>query len=243
MMYSVYSPILIVHILGGIVGLLSGFTALFVRKGARSHRRSGDVFVVSMLIMAAAGAYVSLLHGQRLNVLAAALTFYLVGTAWLTVQRKAAWTRRLEGGLLLLGLATGITGWILSLGATHRSHAIMYGVFGSAALLSSAGDVRLLLRGAITGGPRLARHLWRMCIALWIATASFFVGTAGDPTFRRTGLRARLFPQSVRDTHLPQIPVFLVLVLMFYWLWRVRRTKASREELPPAAPVVKESAS
>ncbi len=40
-----YSPVLIVHICGGIIGVLSGSTALVVRKGSLLHRRSGDVFV------------------------------------------------------------------------------------------------------------------------------------------------------------------------------------------------------
>ena len=44
-----YSPLLIVHICGGILGVLSGGVALFVRKGSRLHRRAGNVFVIAML--------------------------------------------------------------------------------------------------------------------------------------------------------------------------------------------------
>ena len=51
-----YSPLLIIHICGGIAGVFSGATALFVRKGSRLHRRSGDVFVIAMLIMGSSGA-------------------------------------------------------------------------------------------------------------------------------------------------------------------------------------------
>ncbi|PYX56591.1 MAG: hypothetical protein DMG73_15040 [Acidobacteria bacterium] len=65
----------------GIIGVLLGSTALVARKGARLHRAAGDVFVISMLSMAAAGAYLALMRSQRLNVIAGMSTFYLVATA------------------------------------------------------------------------------------------------------------------------------------------------------------------
>jgi uncharacterized membrane protein len=65
-----YSPVTVVHICAGVVGVLSGSMALVVRKGSRLHRRSGDVFVISMLSMAAAGAYVAFTKSQPTNVIA-----------------------------------------------------------------------------------------------------------------------------------------------------------------------------
>src|SRR3954454_7289949 len=100
-----YSPLLIVHILGGILGFLSGSAALVVRKGSRLHRMTGDMFVVSMLSMTASGALLALMRSQRFNVLAGVFTFYLVATAWLTVKRKERETGLLELGLLLTALA------------------------------------------------------------------------------------------------------------------------------------------
>ena len=40
--------LLVLHIGGGTVGLVSGSTALAVRKGGRLHRLSGAVFMVAM---------------------------------------------------------------------------------------------------------------------------------------------------------------------------------------------------
>jgi uncharacterized membrane protein len=97
-----WSPILIIHVCAGIIAVLSGFAALFVRKGARRHRRYGDVFVVSMLLMSASGGYMAFIGSQRLNVLAGVFTFYLVSTAWLTVIRKEQETGRTEVALLLI---------------------------------------------------------------------------------------------------------------------------------------------
>jgi uncharacterized membrane protein len=227
-MVMTYTPALIVHILGGIVGVVSGFTALFTRKGEYWHRKSGDVFVVAMLSMAAAGAYVAFTKSQPPNMIAGAFTFYLVASAWLTVKRNENETGRLEFGLLLLGSAAAITSLIFGWEAAHRAAGsgagplvIPYFVLGSVGVLSTAGDIRMLVRGGVAGAKRLVRHLWRMCIALFIATASFFLGTADDPVLKRSGLRATLFTPAIRKTHLPEVPVLIVLALTIYWVCRV----------------------
>jgi uncharacterized membrane protein len=231
-----YSPVLIVHICAGIIGVLSGSTALAVRKGSRLHRRSGDVFVISMLSMAAAGAYTAFTKSQLTNVIAGVFTFYLVATAWLTVTRKEKETGRIEFGLLLVGLAAGASSLMFAWEAAHSAtglkagdSAALYTVFGSAALLSVAGDIRMLIRGGVSGAQRLVRHLWRMCVALFIAAGSFFLGTASDPVLRRTGLRARLFPDAIRQTHLPEVPVLIIVILTIFWVCRVEFTNAYRK--------------
>jgi hypothetical protein len=48
-----YSPILVIHICGGSLGLLSGTAAMSFRKGSPRHVLAGKVFVTSMLIMGA----------------------------------------------------------------------------------------------------------------------------------------------------------------------------------------------
>ena len=228
----IYSPVLLVHIFGGVGGVLSGSTALVARKGSPLHRKSGDVFVVSMLLMAAAGAYVALIHSQPANVMGGVFTFYLVATAWLTVQRKPNETGRLEFGLLFLGLAAGASSLFLAWQAAHSptglktGEAIPYMVFGAAGLLAGAGDIRMMIRGGVAGAKRLIRHLWRMNVALFIAAGSFFLGEATDPVLRRSGLRATLFTPAVRHTHLPDVPVLIIVVLTIFWLCRVWLSKA-----------------
>jgi uncharacterized membrane protein len=238
-----YSPLLIVHICCGLVGLLSGSAALAARKGGRVHRRAGDTFVVSMMCMAASGAYLGFAKSDLSNVIAGGFTFYLVATAFLTVKRNEGETGRAEFGLLLVGVAVGATAMIFGWLAAHRpagskgDPAALYFTFGSVILLAAAGDVRVLARGGVSGIPRLVRHLWRMCVGLFIAAGSFFLGTAS-----KTGLRARLFTQEIRKTHLPEVPVLLVVALMISWLFRVRYSKAYRMPTSSRAerPIAKE---
>lgn len=72
----------------------------------------------------------------------------------------------------------------------------------------------MIVRGGITGGRRVARHLWRMGLALLIATMSLYPG------------QAKLFSKALRDTNLLFIPMLLLVASMIFWLFRVRRTNA-----------------
>jgi hypothetical protein len=228
-----YTPMLIVHIAGGMIAVLTGFTALVVRKGSWLHRRSGDVFAISMLFMAAAGAYIALRKSQPFNVFAGTLTFYLVSTAALVVMRKPKQNGRLELFFTLVALGAGITALTFALGAHDKGAVTAYSVFAAIALLSAAGDIRMLIRGGVAGAQRLVRHLWRMGFALFVAAGSFFLGTAGDPVLRKSGLRATIFTKEVRATHLPQVPVLIIVILTIFWLFRVSFSSAYKAPKAP----------
>jgi hypothetical protein len=227
-----YSPVLIIHIIGGFVAVLAGFTALFARKGARLHRKSGAIFVVAMLIMAAGGAYAAYVKSQTFNVFAGSITFYLVATGALTVQRKEKETGKADYAFLLIALATGITSLSMAtsrVASKGAGSATPYFIFATIALLCSAGDVRMLIRGGLSGAQRMLRHVWRMCFSLFIAAGSFFLGTASDPAFKKAGLRARLFTHAIRQTHLPEIPIYILIALTIFWLIRVRYSNMYRK--------------
>ena len=103
--------VLVVHIAAGALALLAGYVALFSPKGIRLHRRSGMVFVYALLTMCAGGLFISLVHGAGLvvNGPAALLTSYLVVTSLVTLRPPAAGGRAVHVGLMLLGLAVGLT--------------------------------------------------------------------------------------------------------------------------------------
>jgi hypothetical protein len=58
----------ILHIGGGTIGLASGLVAQFARKGGYLHRKAGNVFFVSMLVMAMFADYLAVtVPGQIVN--------------------------------------------------------------------------------------------------------------------------------------------------------------------------------
>src|SRR5262249_59855368 len=83
-----YSPMLLVHILGGTLGLVSGAAAVVFRKGSRGHVLAGRVFVASMLTMGAAATNLAIVKHQTSNIGGGILTFYFVGTAWLAARPR-----------------------------------------------------------------------------------------------------------------------------------------------------------
>lgn len=214
------SPVLVsIHIGMGTVGLLSGAAALSFRKGSRRHRAAGNAFFVSMLIMSAIGAYGSLFVPEMISVLVGVLTFYLVATAWVTVMRNAGETGLFEICAVPVALAVAAGGLNFGLEAANSPTGLKDGFpaephffFGAVALLAAVLDIRMILRGGVSGARRIARHLWRMCFALFIAAASLFLG------------QPQVFHESIRGTLVLYSPVILPVALMLYWLFRVLHT-------------------
>lgn len=207
---------LLVHIAAGAIGIIAGYIALYAAKGARLHRKSGIFFVYAMLVMALSGAAIAAVGGGEASVIAGFLSAYLVITALTTVRPPGTLARWMDRGALVVAVALCVSSATLgieavSLGGSREGiPAVVLFKFAIVALLASIGDVRRLWsRGP--GASRLARHLWRMCFALYIAAASFFLGQADE------------FPKFLRKPLLLAVPVLAVIVTMFYWLWRVGR--------------------
>jgi hypothetical protein len=205
------------HIGGGSIGIVSGYAAVSVRKGARLHRLFGSVFFIAMLVMGTMGLALSVWVAQFGNIAGGALATYLVATAWLTVKQKAGTTGRLDVALFVAVLATAglllYWGLLASLSPKHAFQgygAALYYVFGSFAALFAALDLKVILRGGIAGAARIARHLWRMCFALFFAAASFFLG------------QQKVMPAFMHGSPLLYIPALAPLALMIFWLVRVR---------------------
>jgi uncharacterized membrane protein len=220
-----YLPILLLHICAGTVGLLSGAVAMAFRKGSRRHGIAGNVFFVSMLTMSSAGVYLALMRHQTSNVFGGLLAFYLVATAWTTARRRDGETSLLDWGALFVAIAVGAViasfGFEAANSPTGSKDGVpagMYFVLSSVALLSAVGDLRMVLHGGLFGVQRIARHLWRMCFGLFIASASVFLA------------RPQIFHAFLRRTHVIFVLGILPLPLMIFWLVRVRFTKAIKKK-------------
>jgi hypothetical protein len=228
------SPILVVHICAGILGLLSGTAAMSFRKGSPRHAQAGKVFVASMLTMAVVAVYLATVRHQPNNIGGGIITFYLIGTAWLTARRRDGETSVFDWVVLLIPLTLGILTWMSGLRAVRSGASLLDGVpvgmtffMGSVMLLAGAGDVRMLVRGGVAGTKRIARHLWRMCFGLFIAAGSFFLGPSNRPLrlLSEVGIGQRLSP-ALFSTTLYLILSILPLILLMFWLVRVRFTNA-----------------
>ena len=218
-LFAAANLILLLHVAGGTVGIISGTVALMSRKGGRSHRIAGRVFLVSMLIMATIGAVTSpfLPVPSMTNVAAGTLTLYLVSTGWMAIARAAGRVGRFEKGALGVALAVVAAGITFILMAVN-SHTGRLGttppqafyVFALVGAIAAAGDLKMIRRGGLSGSARIARHLWRLSAALPIASGSFFLG------------QQRVMPAVMRGSPWLFVPVIAPLLVMVFWLIQVR---------------------
>ena len=213
------SMLLPIHVAAGGLALVLGAVALSVKKGGTIHRRSGLLFVYAMLVMGISAAILG-------NVGGGVMTVYFVGTALTTVRPGSAWTRTFNVaalmvvvGLALLTIVGGVQAFNSPGGFLNGVPFLMFFFLATVMLLAAAGDVRIMRFGVPRGGPRLARHLWRMCFALFIAAGSFF-------SVRERV--AKILPEPFTTAPMRALPILLLFGAMFYWLWRVR----SRRTLP-----------
>lgn len=218
-----FSPILALHICAGSLGLLSGTVAISVRKGSRNHLAAGIVFSVSMLILGATGTYIAYTRSQPGNIIGGLLTIYMIATAWMAGRRRDQRTGVFDWVALLFALCVGtaciLYGIKAANGETHDGvPAGMDFFLGFIILLAAAGDIRMLVRRGVSGTQRIARHLWRMCFGLFIASGSFFMG------------RQRIFPEFVRQSNVLIFLTILPLLLLVFWLIRVRVTNLYKEK-------------
>lgn len=225
-------PLLVIHIGAGIIGLLSGAAAMAFRKGSHRHRMAGNVFFISMLTLSASAAYLGYMKHQMGNVFGGLLTFYLVATAWVTARRRDGETGIFDWVALAVVLAVGAVimsdGLEVAQTPTGSRNGVPAGMIlflGSVALLAAAGDVRMIARGGLSGAQRIARHLWRMCFGLFIASGSFFIG------------QPQVFPAFLRKTNMLFLLGVLPLLLMIFWIVRVRFTNAYAKSVPSAGDV------
>ncbi len=221
-MHMAADALLVMHVGGGALGLVSGAVAVTVRKGERLHRLAGNVFFVSMLSMAGIGAAVApfLTDGQRPNFVAGVMTLYLLVTAWFAArqERVGAGTSMVVGFIVatLIAAAGAIFAIMASqspTGTIDDSPPQAFYMFMGLGSIAALCDLRVILRGGISGAQRIARHLWRMCVALFIASESFFLG------------QQKFLPEAIHGTVVQFGPVFFPIVLMIFWLLRVLLTR------------------
>jgi hypothetical protein len=142
-----------------------------------------------------------------------------VFTAWTTVKPLPGAGRPADIALMSLAFLFAEGGFARGFTALGRPGHQIAGVpagmmffLSTIMLLAAIGDARMIWAGGVQGTRRLARHLWRMCFGLFIATGSFV---------------AQLVQMTFMPEWMRSVPVIVLLaagplVVLLYWMWRVR---------------------
>ena len=216
-------PLLILHILAGTVGLLSGAFAIAVRKGSRLHRASGNIFTVAMLTLASSALCLAIMKSQHGNIIGSIITFYMIATAWLAGRRRGI--GRLDLAALLVGTGGAVA--VITLGVWTLHHpdknapAAMCFFLAASSCSPPPKTSTCSLAAELMADQRITLHLWRMCFRLFFAIGSFFLG------------QQQVFPAFLRGSIFLTVLAVLPFPLMIYWLFRVRFSKAYKVQPPP----------
>lgn len=211
----IHDLILPVHILAAIIALMVGYVALFAAKGGRLHKRTGRIFVYAMVVMSLLGSFLATINptGSPTNIVAGLVTFYLVTTAMISVQKT--WRPgRIDVVIAIAAFFVAVIAVIVAVSGRRDAPPAM--VFGIVAFLGGFGDVRVIRNGGIEGRRRIARHVWRICLGMFVGAASFFLGPRGR------------VPEIIYYPSLLPIPALMPIAMMVFWLVRLRIRKSFR---------------
>ena len=213
------SALLWAHIAGGAIGMLTGALALAARKGQPVHRAAGSVFFMAMFMAYAIGAGVApfLDTGQRPNLIAGIMALYLLISGALAARRRDAKAGAPEVIGLAVALSITAAGVILmQMGAASPNGTVdgsppqAFLLFTIAGAFAAAGELNFLVRRQLSNASRIGRHLWRMCLSLFIASGSFFLG------------QQQVFPEALQGSALLSVLALAPLPVMLFWLGKVR---------------------
>ena len=209
---------LAIHFAAGLASIVAGTIALAVAKGGRLHKQSGQVFTWGMVTLGLTAVGIGAYESRPGQVFAGLLAAYLVFSAMTTVKPLPGLGRRFDVAMMVLAFAlattllyAGVTEWLdPSVKVVGRPRVVPPLIGGGVIMLAAVGDLRAIRAGGLRGSRRLARHLWRMCFGLFIATGSFFLG------------QMKFIPEPVRIVPVLLVLAFAPLLFLFYWMWRVR---------------------
>lgn len=204
-----------IHIGAGALCLVAGAVALSARKGETLHRQAGWVFVIAGSVMSIVATVLAVIEGHWESVMAGLLALYLVVTGWRAAAQNGGeattldpWAAVFALCLAVLGIMLGASAGMSARGTLNGYPPELYLIFGGIAAFAAMWDLTLVAFGRLSRHARIARHLWRMCLALTLAAAAFFLG---QPEY---------FPPSLRGTLLLALPPLLTLAVMIFWFGR-----------------------
>ncbi len=191
------------HIIAGTFVLIFGIGSLTFQKGNNLHRHSGNLFFLSLILMA--GSAIFLADDPTIAV----SSIYFASTAWLITIRPEKKTGIFEIIAFVVISLICARYFYVAFTSEPGFMTTMFTIFGSVALIAALLDLNLIFRSGLSGPHRVARHLWRMCYAMLGAVLSFVANTSDK------------WPKFI-DANLP---IYILIGIMIFWLIRVLFTK------------------
>ncbi len=180
-MDKLFKIFLVIHIISGAIGLISGTMNIIRKKGDKNHKLVGKMFLYSMLSVALTSLILSSLKTNHFLFIVGVFTFYMVLTAnrylslkeiGLTQKPKIIdWLMTIT--MLLFGIVFLVFG-IYNL-TKGKNFGIVFIVFGSLGLRMVSKDIKYFKGKMKIKNYWLIAHLQRMVGAYIAALTAFLV--------------------------------------------------------------------
>ncbi len=208
-MNILFNIFLVLHIIGGAIGLLVGTAVLILKKGDKRHRLLGKIFLYSMLLAGTSALVLSVLHENSFLFIVGIFTIYLTATGkrYLAFKQKLK-TPELIDHLLTYGmLVTGILfiaqGIFKIVG--HNNFGIVFIVFGIIGSRFATTDISNYKGKSAFKNYWLTGHLQRMTGSYIAAITAFLV------------VNDKFFPRAIPPFVLWLLPTVVVVPLIVKW--------------------------
>ena len=156
--------LLAIHILAGIVSLLSAALAVSSAKGTKPHVLSGRTYFWGMAIIFSTAIPMSIISSNIFLFLIAIFSFYLAFAGMRFARNRKGVATILDWIAIGLMIFSGIGMWILAAIYLLNSNTqyIVLSVFGLLAIALGYADFRSYKNNSATGKERISRHLTNM---------------------------------------------------------------------------------
>lgn len=196
-MTILFKLFLILHIIGGSLGLLTGMLNILRNKGDKNHKLIGKIFYVSMLTAGISSLVLAYLHPNYFLFMVGVFTLYMVASGQRYLKHKQQdklGSKRIDWAITILMSFAGLL--FVGIGILTITKSNLFGLvlvtFGSLGLLFVRQDFKNYKNKSTIKNYWLIGHLQRMTGSFIAALTAFLV------------VNAKYFPD--------QIPSFL------YWL-------------------------
>lgn len=205
--------LLLIHVVSGVVALVSAFIAVGVAKGAKTHRKVGLVFFYSMLVVGITAIPVTFVRPNPFLFFIALFSFYMAFAGYRrgrkrhvddTVDRVAAWLM-LAFGVVMIGYGVFMVTAGDSLGWALAS-------FGALGLTFGVEDA-VKARRTVAHADRVRVHLSRM-LGGTIATITAVMVQQVSP----------LVQNPLAEVALWLGPTVVLVPVIFLWNFRIIKT-------------------
>jgi uncharacterized membrane protein len=203
--------LLIIHIIGGATGLITGTINLIRRKGDKFHKLIGKIFTYGMLTTGFSALVLAILRENYFLFIVGVFTIYLVGTGNRYIrlkslghtQRTSALDWIITVGMLLTGL--GFIGLGIRLLLLRNNFGIVLIVFGIVGLLFVSRDFSNYKGKFKAKNYWLLSHIQRMTGGYIAAMTAFLV------------VNAQYFPEEISPVIFWLLPTVILTPLIIKW--------------------------